>query len=86
MNEVEAQASSLVGWVGDEGLVVASFAGDSAACREEVKSCLITDAKSSDRMRLCRRLVLMVAELDDAEDGEEFGRLLGELVGVVSPD
>ena len=37
-------------------------------------------------MRLCRRLVLMVAELDDAEDGEEFGRLLGELVGVVSPD
>jgi hypothetical protein len=84
VNEVEAQASSLAGWVGED-VVVASFAGDSAACRGEVKSCLITDAKSSDRMRLCRRLVLMVAQLD-AEDSEEFGCLLGELVGVVVPD
>ena len=36
-------------------------------------------------MRLCRRLVLAMAGLGDEEDGEEFGRLLGEVDGVAKP-
>jgi hypothetical protein len=86
IDEIKGPASSLVGWVGEDGPVVASFAGDSAVCHEEVKSCLMTDAKSSDLMRLCRRFVLVAAELGDAVDGEEFGRLLGEVAGVANPD